>query len=70
MGRRNKPKGPFRNSQQSNSQKSKAERTEDLVQQEKNQINAALITDERVAAKIAELPGKVVDRSKQREQSR
>ena len=60
MGRRNKPKGPFRNSQQSNSQKSKAERTEDLVQQEKNQINAALITDERVAAKIAELDAEKV----------
>lgn len=55
MGRNSKRnKGPF-GSLQNNSQKSKSERTDELIQQQKNQINAALITDERVAAKIAEL---------------
>lgn len=56
MGKRSRSKGPsFGNSPQSNSQKSKAERTDELIQQKKNQIDAALITDERVAAKIKEL---------------
>lgn len=55
MGRGNKPKkGGFLN-QQNNGQKSKADMLEEFKQAQKEKIDAALITDERVAAKIEEL---------------
>lgn len=54
MGGRKK-KGPFGNLKQNNSQKSQSERIEDLKQAQKDKIDAALVTDERVAAKIKEL---------------
>ena len=55
MGRGNKAKkGGFQN-QQNNGQKSKADMVEELKQAQKDKIDAALITDERVAAKIEEL---------------
>lgn len=41
--------------QTNDSQKSKVARTEELLQQQKEKIDAALITDDRVAAKIQEL---------------
>lgn len=47
-------KGPFGGITNS-SQKSQAERIEDLKKAQKDKIDAALITEERVAAKIAEL---------------
>ena len=47
-------KGGFQN-QQNNGQKSKADMVEELKQAKKEKIDAALITDERVAAKIEEL---------------
>ena len=55
MGRGNKPKkGGFLN-QQNNGQKSKADMLEEFKQVQKEKIDAALITDERVAAKLEEL---------------
>ena len=55
MGRGNKPKKGEFQSQQINGQKSKADMVEELKQAKKEKIDAALITDERVAAKIEEL---------------
>lgn len=53
---KNKKTTPFRGNQQNNdSQKSQAERIEELRQKQKVKVDAALITDERVAAKIKEL---------------
>ena len=47
---------PFGGNQQNNNgQKSQADRIEELKQMQKDKIDAALITDERVAAKIEEL---------------
>lgn len=55
MGRGSKPKkGGFQN-QQNNGQKSKTDMVEGFKQAQKEKIDAALITDERVAAKIEEL---------------
>ncbi len=55
MGRSSKTKkGGFQN-QQNNGQKSRADMVEGFKQAQKEKIDAALITDERVAAKIEEL---------------
>ena len=54
MSSKKRTKGPF-SRRNSDSQMSKSERTDQLLQKQKDQINAALITDERVAAKIKEL---------------
>lgn len=60
-GRKSKgnKKTPFGGNQ--DSQKTRAERTEELMQAQKGKIDAALITDERVAAKIEELEKKKND---------
>lgn len=58
MGKANKKSKTIFSSKQNNSQKSQAERVEDLIQAQKGKIDAALITDERVASKISELEEK------------
>ncbi|SCW81291.1 hypothetical protein SAMN02910400_02564 [Lachnospiraceae bacterium C10] len=55
MGKNRQPKrGGFQN-QQNNGQKTKADMVEELKQAQKDKIDASLITDERVAAKMEEL---------------
>ena len=55
MASKKKNRMPFGGSKPSNAPKTKSEIVEELKQQQKDKIDAALATDERVAAKVSEL---------------
>lgn len=64
-----KNKGAY-GGQTNNGQKSQAERIESLKQAQKEKIDSALITDERVAAKIAELNQQIIDNNTELERKK
>ena len=69
MGRASKGKGRGASSS-NNSQKPKAERVDELRKAHEDKIDAALITDERVAAKIKELDEQIAAYEKEIEEKK